>query len=165
MGKKLWSTKKVCFLLVILVVLKIGIGFFYENDYFSIEKLNYLSKTITMNQIETVELEALIDSNPNEILMVYFGRDTCPYCVENITKVKKIFDIYEQSAQVKMYYLDTKKNNDYSTQKLKENLGIEYVPTIVVLKDDKKMLFGSEEFVLSDYEVAFEKKFLESFIE
>jgi len=79
--------------------------------------------------------------------------------------VKKIFDIYEQSAQVKMYYLDTKKNNDYATQKLKENLGIEYVPTIVVLKDDKKMLFGSEEFVLSDYEVAFEKKFLESFIE
>lgn len=127
----------------------------YEKDYFSIEKWKYMYITQSMETIDTVELKTLISENPEEIFVVYFGRDNCSWCVEHISKIKKIFDICQLEDDISMncYYLDTKKNNDIFTQQLREKLGVDFVPTIVFIQNGSVYLLTSKELALDDYDV------------
>ena len=97
---------------------------------------------------------------------MYFGRDNCSWCVEYISKIKKIFDIcqLEDGISMNCYYLDTKENNDIVTQQLREKLGVDFVPTIVFVQNGSVYLLTSKELALDDYDVWLQTNILDKIL-
>ena len=152
--------------MILLIIIKISINLLYENEYFSIEKWKYTYITQSMETIDSIELETLINENPEKLFVVYFGRDNCSWCVEYISKIKKIFDIcqLEDGISMNCYYLDTKENNDIVTQQLREKLGVDFVPTIVFVQNGSVYLLTSKELALDDYDVWLQTNILDKIL-
>ncbi|OJG91325.1 hypothetical protein RV15_GL000781 [Enterococcus silesiacus] len=97
----------------------------------------------TFRKIKPTEANDLLKKNSTAYL--YFGRATCPECRTFAPKLRKIS---EKKQQV-IYYIDTEKTEENSSiKKLRDELNIEFVPTLISLKhstnnyflyDDKKM--------------------------
>lgn len=150
--KKTLSIKQIILILSILLVAKFSIDIAYQNGYIQPDKWKYLYLTSSMENINTIEFKQLLESKSDKINMIYIGRDNCPTCVSSIDKIKNIFNKQkENDSLVRVFYYNTKKNNDSSSRELRNNLHIDYIPAIIVIKNNEKFLFKSEDLILDDY--------------
>lgn len=141
--KMQFRLKDIILVLVVLIGMKFLINGIYT-DTISIEKLKYLTYTKTIPSLDESNLEQIvlaIESEkeiPDQI--IYFGRSSCPYCVESIQKIKNIFDQYELmqieegTKIIKKYYFNTDKYDTNKVTKLRNDIGVNYIPSIIIIK-------------------------------
>lgn len=161
-------TKEIIIILVVLVVIKLGISAFYDTDKFSFDQLKYSFYTSTMDKMDTKGLENLLAQDEerdggDNITIIYMGRDSCPYCVKLISRINQIFNnsksikLGENSVKINRYYFDSEKNDNKKTRELRESIGVEFVPTIIVIKNGNVSLFKTERLEEKDYLAEFSK--------
>lgn len=96
-----------------------------------------------------------------EKILVYFGRDTCPYCVKLIKNIKNVSDIALRE-EITFYYIDKKENltkEDISL--IDEVFDIKYIPCTISVEKNTIKIFDYEKLESNDYENEF-KKFIKS---
>lgn len=96
-----------------------------------------------------------------EKILIYFGRDTCPYCVKLIKNIKNVSDIALRE-EIPFYYIDKKENltkEDISL--IDEVFDIKYIPCIISVEKNTIKNFDYEKLESNDYENEF-KKFIKS---
>lgn len=84
-------------------------------------------KRVTPTEINNNQLES--DS------LLYFGRESCPFCKEFVPVLKEALDYY--SPPFTVYYFDTENSqNNNEIQEIMKKYNVEGVPTSVYLKKD-----------------------------
>lgn len=101
-----------------------------------------------------------ITYNKNENLVFYLGMDSCPFCRDNINRIKNMKKISENKSFVFKYY-DTSNISESEREYLKNTFGLKTVPALVIIKSNSKSntLFGTEDILEEDYEKNFKKIF------
>lgn len=77
--------------------------------------------------ISTKKLEEKVGEG--EELYVYVGRKDCPYCQKFVPVLKEV----AKTKDLKIYYIDT--NVDPDIDAFAEKLGMEYVPSLLYVKE------------------------------
>ena len=154
MNYKFSSWKSFVCLLMVLLVAKFGISYLYNQDM-SLDKIKYQFYTASLEEINTQDLKAILEEKANSIYLIFVGRDTCPTCIDTIGNVSQIFskcdDNLEGEYTVFKCYYNTKKYNEKAAVELRNDLGIKYIPAILVVKNGDMFKFDEENLVVSDY--------------
>lgn len=83
-----------------------------------------------LDYITKQEFKAKLDSG--ERFVIYVGRATCPYCHKYRPHQDAVLDKLDET----IFSLDTEfYKNDPDVKAIRDNLGIEYVPTIAVIEN------------------------------
>lgn len=64
---------------------------------------------------------------------VYFGRESCPYCVEFAAKLSK----QANEKQIPIHYIDTENKQSKGLQKIREEYNINTVPQLLKIVNEK----------------------------
>lgn len=98
--------------------------------------------------ITTNEYRELLNNNQEKL--IYIGRPTCPSCQKEMPVLKELLN----DMDVKAYYFNTdkaKKKDLDDFNKFKEEINLQYVPTIIYYDEDgKETRFDYENFQESD---------------
>lgn len=98
--------------------------------------------------ITTNEYRELLNNNQEKF--IYIGRPTCPSCQKEMTVLKELLN----DMDVKAYYFNTdkaKKKDLDDFNKFKEEINLQYVPTIIYYDEyGKETRFDYENFQESD---------------
>lgn len=104
-----------------------------------IEIYNYRKNISVTEKIRPKNFEKLI-KNKNEVI-VYFGRETCPYCREFSYELNKEI----KASNNKVYYIETDKNNtNKEINKLRDRYEIEYIPSVLKIQGDSIITFDED---------------------
>ncbi|ATF25597.1 thioredoxin family protein [Brochothrix thermosphacta] len=117
-------------MIIVVAILVIGSGVLIFKPFATKEM-----DTSTFKAITTTEFETMKESKDG--FVVYIGRPTCKYCRAFTPKLAKI----AKDKKLTVYYYDTdkaRKSDDKSLTKLLNNLDVSSVPTLMVIKDNKK---------------------------
>ena len=107
---------------------------------FTVSKFDKLSQSTSIEKL----------SKDEKKIAIFFGRKTCPDCVEAIFKINVALKKFEKNGY-KFYYFDTetrlsKKNKQFLEKQNKVN----EIPAILVFKGKKsKILYGIDEVKVS----------------
>lgn len=92
---------------------------------------DYEKNIQNFNEITSDELLSMLDDKKE--LLVYFGRESCPYCREFVP----ILNTTSSGKNREIYYIDTEETeNNMELKKLRENLGVEFVPSLLKFNPD-----------------------------
>lgn len=105
--------------------------------YFNKEQDPYESATSNLTSISKEETSKRIDNS--ESLIVFVGRESCPYCVEFSEKLDEITDNYDGT----IYYLDTENFTENDAVTMSE-LNVQYVPAIVKIVNGNPVLVDTD---------------------
>lgn len=93
---------------------------------------NYKLDDTHLDYLTADEIQAKIDSG--ERFVVYFGRATCPYCHE----YRQLQDKALENLDETIYSVDTEYYMDNEQiSEIRAELGVEFVPNVVVIEDGK----------------------------
>ncbi len=149
-----------------MLVVKLGINYCYEKEYFSIDHWRYNYSISSMENIDSTEFNALVTKSENEVNLIYMGRESCPVCVELLPNIKTIFEKFDilelPSGKIKInqYYFDSEQNRTELAQQTRELIEANTVPAIIIIKNGEISLFESDSLMLNDYIEKFEKELL-----
>lgn len=146
--------KELLFLLMILVLLKVGINAAYASGYFSPENIKYTFITMQMKDIDTIEFDKLLHENQNDPVMIYMGRMTCPVCVDLLSTIRTIFvenKKLKDGKTVQQYYFDSEKYKSEESKALRESIGANYVPSIILIDSGKVQVFDADDIRAKDF--------------
>lgn len=124
-------------------------SFIYESDLF-----------VDNHGLDIITYEEVLDKiEKNEKFILYVGRDTCPYCHAFMPSLTSVLD--KNELNVPLYYLYTQsyktainKNTDGAQEvwdNLKETLGIQYTPSLVIFENGENVEMFSGYIVGADY--------------
>ena len=98
-----------------------------------------IDKIIQETNAENVLNDKLTKGN-----LLYFGRETCPFCREFLPVLKETSDLYH--TPFKIYYLNTEDSHKNSQiKKAMEKYNVTGVPTLIYLKKDNGFEVLNEE--------------------
>lgn len=123
-----------------------GIYYSSSNDLDAVLHEEYRKNTENFIPIAPSEIQEMMkEKNP---FFVYFGRETCPYCRNFVAELNKS----QQTTNKTIYYLDTE-NSDGNRyiKEIRKELGVEYIPMLLLMKDEKIFKFDSERDSLQDF--------------
>lgn len=146
--------RTIILLLVLLIILKLGIGLLYERGIFDRDILRYRHSVSKINAINGEMLITILEENCDEPVIIYMGRETCPECIMLLPKVSAALAGNKKTADglsVKQYYLDTDRNNTELVKKMREEIGARYVPSVIVVVDKTVEVFDAESIWLEDF--------------
>lgn len=156
--------RDILIVLLILVIVKFGINYCYENNLFSISHIKYNLYVNGLEKIDSEKLNSVINESQDELSIIYMGRESCPVCVELFPNIKAIFKEFEEitlntsTVQINQYYFDSEQNNDALGQQLRKQINANTVPVIILVKNGTIELFESDRLALVDYLEEFEKE-------
>lgn len=156
--------RDIIIILLILIVAKFGINYCYENDMFSLDHIKYTHYVNSLEAIDSEQLNDLVNQTQDEINIVYMGRKTCPVCVKLLPQISTVFETYNQITlngtknEIYQYYFDSEKNQTALAKQIREKIGANTVPVIIIIKDGNITLFDSDSLILSDYLEEFERQ-------
>lgn len=132
---------KILILFVVLIFLKVGT--YYSQDiiyFFKVQTYNNYVDEFT--KIKPTEAMKMIDENNSKVL-IYFGRNNCPTCL-NLIKNIKIISEEAYKENIPFFYIDEKNNLSIEDIALIDNVfKIKYIPCIVNLEKDKITIYDS----------------------
>ena len=142
------------FLLVVLLALKFGINYAYEEGYFDPENIKYTLQTMDMEKIDTEQFGELIQSaeTSSEPAIIYMGRMSCPVCIDLMPEIKAILKENEVTAdgeKVKQVYFDSEKYKSTESKAIRDSIEANYVPSIIVINKGVTVL-DSDDISLGD---------------
>ncbi len=107
---------------------------FFTFHFTRIKNLNnYRNIVETLDSINSSEFEGLLKNNSNDIY-IYFGRETCPACIEFINQ-KSTQTFFEKNS---IYYINTEDTEyDDELKSIRLKYDIEFVPSILHKEDGK----------------------------
>ena len=132
---KIKQCKLLIVILILLIVAKIVIANFdaiketYKGYYYSfaVSKFNKISQDMDIEKLSSEEKK----------IAIFFGRKTCPDCVEAIFKINDIRKKFEKSGY-KFYYFNTEmKLSKINKRFLERGNKIDEIPAILVFKNKK----------------------------
>ena len=157
--KKMLKKHQVIIFFGILLLLK-GVAYYSEDivQFFKLSRYKYYTESFT----KIKPTEAIQDINDGEEkILIYFGRDTCPYCVKLIKNIKNVSDIALRE-EIPFYYIDKKENlTKEDVSLIDEVFDIKYIPCIISVEKNTIKIFDYEKLKSNDYENEF-KKFIKS---
>lgn len=132
--------------IVILVFLIVFGLYSFINYRMSIREYKQnIEKTV---QLTPSELDKKVNSSNHDIINIYFGRPSCPYCRQVAPEINKALN----ESEVILYYIETEKSDDNKElTDLRKKYDIEYVPTIIKIKDEHFKTFNPEENTLVEF--------------
>ena len=114
-----------------------------ENEVEHDLKLTKLYKEIVKSFQET-NAENVLNNKLVKGNLLYFGRETCPFCREFLPVLKETSDLYH--TPFKIYYLNTEDSHKNSQiKKAMEKYNVTGVPTLIYLKKDNGFEVLNEE--------------------
>ena len=114
-----------------------------ENEVEHDLKLTKLYKEIVKSFQET-NAENVLNNKLAKGNLLYFGRETCPFCREFLPVLKETSDLYH--TPFKIYYLNTEDSHKNSQiKKAMEKYNVTGVPTLIYLKKDNGFEVLNEE--------------------
>ena len=141
--------KELIILLVVLILLKWGINFIYEEGYFSPKNVKYSFTTMQMTNIDTAQLSSFIENvTDNDVILIYMGRRTCPVCVELLPKINSIFKENKKLTTgevIQQYYFDSEKYKSEESKALRESIKANYVPSIILIAYGEVLVFDADD--------------------
>jgi len=118
--------KKICFLILILLLLITGCSVKKTTELTDAEKFSKEYGVSVDNPFEYVTIDEAIDIVKNKTGIIFFGNSDCEWCVENAKILTEV--LIEQKIE-KAYYYNPKNISDKNTKKYKKLLSVlsEYI--------------------------------------
>lgn len=142
--------KDILFWIVVLMLAYLIKSFIY---YFPdikqiVERYNY---DLTIEEFEVAKIKnidkSVKDKNGAEIFFI--GRVSCPDCREVIRRIKTL----EENLNLDLKYVDLEeKIEEEELDYLQEDLGVESIPSIIVISNEKIKKFDYHDIIETNYE-------------
>ncbi len=124
------KNKKIVIIIMTSIIAFVCINVYIYNSKIFISQSDYSKNTQDFILIEVGELEKII-SDGSEVIL-YTGRETCPWCVEFV----EILSIIQQEKNLHIYYLDSEDSDvNESLSEFRQLYSIEYVPSLIYFKN------------------------------
>lgn len=107
-------------------IVAILIGIFILN----FEEIQYSTTVNAFEEITVEELDKLQSSE--DIVHLYIGRKTCPYCRNFVPKLRAV----GRDLDVKIYYIDSEDSENQSLTDFRNNNEIRTVPALLNVKNN-----------------------------
>jgi thiol-disulfide isomerase/thioredoxin len=124
----IFRDKKLILLIVILIIIFTIVFFFVYNNYIK----NFISKNHSLNK-EFVSKEDKAKNASNDVLIMFFYTEWCPYCKQALPEIKK-FEDYIISENTKNDYIITLTKIDCDKNStIADKYKVESYPTIKLI--------------------------------
>ncbi len=124
------KNKKIVIIIMTSIIAFVCTIVYIYNSKIYINQNDYSKNTQDFILIEVDELEKII-SDGNEVIL-YTGRETCPWCVEFV----EILSIIQQEKNLTIYYLDSEDSDvNKSLSEFRQIYSIEYVPSLIYFEN------------------------------
>ena len=94
------------------------------------DEYSYKKDVRQFKEISSDEADMLLDDNGK--IVVYIGRETCPYCRKFVRKLASLLD----DIDVPIYYVVSDNSADSNIESFREKYNIATVPGFIVSKDE-----------------------------
>jgi thiol-disulfide isomerase/thioredoxin len=120
--------KRKLLLVIILIIIFITVFFFVYNNYIK----NFITKNHSVNR-------EFVDSRTktNDVLILYFYTEWCPYCKQALTEIRKFEDHIKQENNKNDYIITLTKIDCDKNSTIADKYKVENYPTI-------KLIYKSE---------------------
>lgn len=126
------------YIIKFIFLLSLGLFLFFLTDYsplksYAYKETEYAIAIKKLNKIEHQEISSLIDRSENENIIIYIGRETCPFCKMFVPKLTQA--VTETNSSVN--YIDTE-NKDTTLLDFANKYNINEIPKLIVLSNKEK---------------------------
>lgn len=138
--------KKICFLILILILLITGCSVKKTTELTDTEKFSKEYGVSINNSFEYITIDEARNIIENETGIIFFGNSDCEWCVEN---AKILTEVLNSEKIEKAYYYNPKKISDKNTKKYKKLLTLlsDYLEDD---KDDNEYLFLPDTYFIKE---------------
>ena len=135
--------------MLIFLLAKWGVNVIYEEGFLYPDNIRYTIATLQMESINVDEFSELIapEAGNTETTLIYMGRKTCPVCVDLMPEIKSILAENETLAdgtKTQQYYFDSGKYKSERTKELRDSIGADYVPSIIVVQNETVNVYDAD---------------------
>lgn len=121
-----------------IFLLFLGLFLFFLTDYsplksYAYKETEYAVAIQTLNKIEHQEIPSLIDNSQNENIIIYIGKETCPFCKTFVPKLTQAVTETNRSVN----YIDAE-NKDTTFLDFAKKYHINEIPKLIVLSNKEK---------------------------
>jgi len=122
----LFYDKKKLLLVIILIIIFIIVFFFVYNNYIK----NFITKNHSVNRefVDTKE-----SKSTNDVLVLYFYTEWCPYCKQALTEIRKFEDYIKSENSSNDYIITLTKIDCDKNSSIADKYKVENYPTIKLI--------------------------------